>query len=242
MAGTGEFSLASNMSRNTTAYFETHHPMTSFTNVRSCRRFEGKGAMRWLFWVTPVMFVLGAVRYATHEEDTPSFLAAAFMVAIAGGLGLSLNVAALYRSTRRAEERAAAAAAAASAAAANSSCGTLLWYGSSPHLTARAYRVFIQRLPCSAVETRCRGWRRRHRCRRNGGGQVPSARSLTPRQDISFPLTRASRRLVLAAHVGIDVSQKDEAMKEWLVKTRSNRRKLTLRVRAADSVSYRSAL
>ena len=117
MAGTGEFSLASNMSRNTTAYFETHHPMTSFTNVRSCRRFEGKGAMRWLFWVTPVMFVLGAVRYATREEDTPSFLAAAFMVAIAGGLGLSLNVAALYRSTRRAEERAAAAAAAASAAA-----------------------------------------------------------------------------------------------------------------------------
>ena len=115
MAGTSEFSLASNMSRNTTAYFETHHPRTSFTNLRSCRRFEGKGAMRWLFWFTPVMFVLGAVRYATHEEDTPSFLAAAFMVAIAGCLGLSLNVAALYRSTRRAEERAAAAATAVAA-------------------------------------------------------------------------------------------------------------------------------
>jgi hypothetical protein len=36
-------------------------------------------------------------------------------------------------------------------------------------------------------------------------------------------------RLVLAAHVGIDLSQKDESMKEWLVKTRSNRGKLTLR-------------
>lgn len=37
-------------------------------------------------------------------------------------------------------------------------------------------------------------------------------------------------RLVLAAHFGIDRSQKDESMKEWLVKTRSNRGKLTLRV------------
>lgn len=36
-------------------------------------------------------------------------------------------------------------------------------------------------------------------------------------------------RLVLGAHYGIDLTQKDEAMKDWLVKTRSNRGKLTLR-------------
>jgi hypothetical protein len=36
-------------------------------------------------------------------------------------------------------------------------------------------------------------------------------------------------RLVLGAHFGIDLTQRDESMKEWLVKTRSNRGKLTLR-------------
>ena len=36
-------------------------------------------------------------------------------------------------------------------------------------------------------------------------------------------------RLVLGAHFGLDFSQRDEAMKEWLVRTRSNRGKLTLR-------------
>ena len=36
-------------------------------------------------------------------------------------------------------------------------------------------------------------------------------------------------RLVLGAHYGIDLTQKDEAMKDWLVKTRSNRGKMTLR-------------
>lgn len=34
---------------------------------------------------------------------------------------------------------------------------------------------------------------------------------------------------MLGAHYGIDLTQKDEAMKDWLVKTRSNRGKLTLR-------------
>ena len=37
-------------------------------------------------------------------------------------------------------------------------------------------------------------------------------------------------RLVMAGHFGVDVSQSDGAMKDWLSKTRSNRGKLTLRV------------
>jgi hypothetical protein len=50
-------------------------------------------------------------------------------------------------------------------------------------------------------------------------------------------LTGSNVRLVLAAHFGLDLSQKDEAMKEWLVKTRSNRGKLTLRVRARCGIA-----